>query len=241
VKAVLVVGKTQIPYVIRHSQQARRKRIVVTPAGVEVIAPSGTPLEGVTAFVHSKRRWMFDAVREIDAKQAKMLTQRYASGAKLQYRGRWLMLDIQSAEVDSVQIACRSKIHIQVPQQLDSGQRLSAIQTALDVWLKQRAESDLQLFTRRHAARLAIQPTAARLTEAKFTWGTCGKDGVIRVHWRLVQAPRLAMEYVVAHEIAHLHHRNHSPNFWKKLAEAMPNWAQAKALLERWETEHRAV
>jgi predicted metal-dependent hydrolase len=49
------------------------------------------------------------------------------------------------------------------------------------------------------------------------------------------------MEYVVAHELAHLIHRNHGPRFWKALGETMPNWAEGKAHLERWEGEHRAV
>ena len=48
------------------------------------------------------------------------------------------------------------------------------------------------------------------------------------------------MEYVVAHELAHLRHRNHSPAFWLKLSETMPDWARAKELLERWEWAHRA-
>lgn len=80
-----------------------------------------------------------------------------------------------------------------------------------------------------------------RLSEQKHAWGTCGKDGVLRVHWRLVQAPAAAMEYVVAHEVAHLAHRNHSSEFWAVLAHTMPDWAERKAMLERWEAEHRAV
>ena len=240
-RATVVIGNTQIPYVIRYSRQARRQQIVVTPAGVEVIAPVGTQPEGVTAFVHSKRRWMYDAVREIDDKQSKLLTQRYASGAKLQYRGRWLMLDVQNAPVPFVTVSCRSKFHIQVPEQLTGSERLNAIQAAFEAWLKKRAEHDLQLFTKLHARRLQVNPAGARLSEAKFTWGTCGKDRVIRVHWRLVQAPKAAMEYVVAHELTHLLCRNHSPEFWKKLGETLPTWSGAKEMLEKWEIDHRAV
>jgi len=51
----------------------------------------------------------------------------------------------------------------------------------------------------------------------------------------------MAMEYVVAHELVHLLHRNHSRAFWSKLAEAMPIWAEAKELLARWEEAHQAV
>ncbi len=238
---VLTIGSTEIPYVVRYSQRARRKRIVVTPDGVEVVAPSGSGAEGVTAFVNTKRRWMFDAVREIAAKQGKLLTQHYASGAKLQYRGRWLMLDVESAKVDSVQVSCRSKFHVLVPSRLKGTRRLAAVQAALDEWLRERALRDLQSFVRAHSANLGVSAAGARITNAKHAWGTCGKDDVIRVHWRLIQAPKIAMEYVVAHEVTHLLHRNHSTAFWRKLGETMPEWAEAKAMLERWEGEHRAV
>ena len=57
----------------------------------------------------------------------------------------------------------------------------------------------------------------------------------------LAPAPAPAMEYVVAHEVAHLVHRNHGPMFWQTLAGTMPDWAEKKAMLQRWESEHRAV
>jgi predicted metal-dependent hydrolase len=57
----------------------------------------------------------------------------------------------------------------------------------------------------------------------------------------LVQAPAAAFEYVVAHEVAHLLHRNHSAEFWSVLAQTLPDWTDREAMLERWETERRAV
>ena len=72
-------------------------------------------------------------------------------------------------------------------------------------------------------------------------WGSCGKDGVIHVHWQLVQAPAAALDYVVAHEVAHLLHRNHSPAFWATLAKTLPDRKERKAMLETWEVERRAV
>ena len=241
---VLTVGNTDIPYEVRFSSKAARKRIVVTPAGVVVVAPAGTPWDGsngLHAYVRGKRRWVFDSVREIEEKHRKLLTQRYASGAKLQYRGRWLMLDVQPGSVDQVQITCRSKFHVVVPADLAGLKRLEAIGVAFDGWLHDRAERDLRRFGRQYEARLGVEASAYRLSQARSRWGSCGRNGVVRVHWRLMQAPRMAMEYVVAHELVHLLHRNHGPAFWNKLSETMPNWAEAKELLERWEEAHRAV
>ncbi len=241
---VLTVGNTDIPYEVRFLSKAARKRIVVTPAGVLVVAPRGTPWDGskgLLAYVQRRRRWVFDSVREIEEKHQKLLTQRYASGAKLQYRGRWLMLDVMPGPVAQVEITCRSKFHVVVPADLTGLKRLEAIRAAFDGWLHGRAERDMNRFGQHHGAKLGVEATAYRLSEARSRWGSCGRDGIIRIHWRLIQAPRAAMEYVVAHELVHLLHRNHSPSFWMKLPETMPNWVEAKELLERWEEAHRAV
>jgi predicted metal-dependent hydrolase len=240
----LTVGQTAIPYEVRYSSRATRKRIVVTTEGVRVVAPAGTPWKGrsgLLAFVESKRRWIFDSVREVEERHRRLLTQRYASGVKLQYRGRWLMLDVQPAEVPEVEIRCRSKFHVRVPAVLEGLERLESIGGAFDEWLQARAERDLARFARRHEANLGVEARGYRLSDARRRWGSCGRTGIVRVHWRLIQAPAAAMEYVVAHELAHLRHRNHSPAFWRTLAETMPDWGEAKELLERWERADRAA
>lgn len=241
---VLTVGTTTIPYEVRYSTKARRKRIVVTPGGVEVVAPQGTAWEGsdgLLAFLEGKRRWLFDAVMEIEAKHRKLLTQRYASGAKLQYRGRWLMLDVQPGDVSQVEIACRSKLHVVVPGDLAGAEKLEAIQAGFDAWLHERALRDLRRFGRRHEVNLGVQGHGFQLSDAKSRWGSCGRDQIIRVHWRLIQSPAAAMDYVVAHEVAHLVHRNHSAEFWATLGRTMPDWPERKMMLEAWEQDHRAV
>ena len=240
----LSVGTTDIQYEVRYSAKAQRKRIVVTPAGVKVVAPQGTPWDGpdgVAAYVDRKRRWVFDSVREIEEKHRRLLTQRYASGAKLQYRGRWLMLTVTPAPVTKVEISCRSKFEVVVPDTLDGVDRLEAIRAAFDTWLRDRGLRDLLRLGHRHQAVLGVEAQGFRLSDAKSRWGSCGRDGVIRVHWRLVQAPVAAFEYVVAHELAHLLHRNHTADFWATLGRTLPDWPERKAMLERWEADHRAV
>ena len=238
---VLAIGKTEIEYTVKASARATRKRIVVRPGSVEVVVPVGTEAESVLAFVHEKRRWIFDAVREIEAKHQKLLDQQYASGAKLQYRGRWLMLDVKVAAVERVEITCRSKFEVRVPENLEENQRLEAMRAGFEGWLQDRAQREIARLGRQHETRLGVQAKGYRLSDAHERWGSCGVDGTVRVHWRLIQAPAAAMEYVVAHEVTHLVHRNHEPEFWATLARTLPDWAERKMMLEKWEADHRAV
>lgn len=244
VGSTILVGTTSIPYTVRFSPRAQSKQIIVTPAGVEVVVPDGTPSEGsegVAEFLQRKRRWIYKSLKEVETRSASESAQQYASGAKVQYRGRWLMLDIVPGPTSKVRIALRSKFRIEVPEGLALAERPSVVAEALQQWMRARAHRDMEAFTRRHSQRLGVTPKAARLSDSKHAWGTCGLDDIVRVHWRLIQAPKIALEYVTAHEIAHLVHRNHSPEFWQTLSLTMPNWQEAKAILERWEGEPRAV
>jgi len=184
-KGLLEVGDTVIEYRVRFSERARRKRIIVTPGSVEVVAPAGAAMAGrggVLEYLGRKRRWVFDAVREIEAKHRRLLTQHYDSGAKLQYRGRWLMLDVQAADVEAVEISCRSKLHVRVPVGLEGGDRLVAVRDAFEAWLKERALRDLGRFVRRHERSLGVKAEGFRVSDAKRSWGTLGREGVIRVN-----------------------------------------------------------
>jgi hypothetical protein len=96
------IGQTSIPYTVRYNSRTKRQRIVVTPEAVEVVAPTDTPQEQITAFLDTKRRWLFNAVEDCRPKNRPTTPQRYVSGAKVMYRGRRLMLQIEEADVERV-------------------------------------------------------------------------------------------------------------------------------------------
>ncbi len=240
----LTVGDTVIPYDVRESHKATRKRIVVTPGSVEVVVPVGTPTDGpggVVPYVHRKRRWVFNSVRDVEERHRAVLSQQWASGAKVQYRGRGIMLDVKAGLVVDAEVVYRNKFNVTVQGDLAQVERLQAVETAVTDWLRERALDAVERHGRHHEARLSVKASGYRLSDAKGRWGSCGRDGVIRVHWRLVQAPAAALEYVVAHEVVHLVHRNHSPEFWGLLSRTMPDWSERKAMLERWEGERREL
>ena len=80
------------------------------------------------------------------------------------------------------------------------------------------------------------QPSGLQLSSARTRWGSCTAAGVIRLNWRLLQAPPAVLDYVMAHELAHLEHMNHSPAFWAETARLYPDWQTAR----RWLKQHGA-
>ena len=236
----LHIGERVIPYHVRFSDRASRKRIVIRGGQVEVVAPVATPIEGpkgIKEFIWSKRAWVFNALEQSLSRNGSETRQRYQSGAKLIYRGRRLMLKISAANVRDVRIECRSRFHVQVPRKLSEVDRERHVALAFDIWLRERALREATRFVGRYAKKLGVEPAGVQLGKQKRMWGTCGKDRIIRIHWQLIQAPAAAMEYVVAHEVCHLKHRHHDPAFWRALGGIMPDWRERKALLEGWERD----
>ena len=77
-----------------------------------------------------------------------------------------------------------------------------------------------------HTARLA-------LSSAQTRWGSASADGAIRLHWRLVHFALPTIDYVVAHELAHLRHMDHSPRFWDVVRSVVPDYEEARARLRQ--------
>ncbi|BAZ32263.1 hypothetical protein NIES4074_47650 [Cylindrospermum sp. NIES-4074] len=234
---ILQIGQTSISYTVRYSNRIKNQRLVVTPEAVEVVAPPDTSSEQITAFVDSKRRWLFNAVEDCRPKHSPEIPQRYVSGAKIMYRGRRLTLQVESADVEQVRITCKSRFYIQVPQQLSEDEQQKAIEQALITWKCDRLLQDIQHFAKIYASKLGITLPNVKLSEQKRVWGSCGKDKIIRINWQLIHAPVAVLEYVVAHELVHLLHRHHGEAFWEALGNVMPDWRARKLSLESWETE----
>jgi len=98
-----------------------------------------------------------------------------------------------------------------------------------------RAEASLRIapHATRHAATLGVAPRAIRLKDPRSRWASCAVDGTLAFSWRLVMAPPWVLDYVVAHEVAHLREMNHSPRFWASLARLSPHRAAAHGWLRQ--------
>jgi len=76
--------------------------------------------------------------------------------------------------------------------------------------------------------RLGRDVPAVKLSSARMRWGSCSSVSGIRLHWRLVHLSPTLIDYVVAHEVAHLVEMNHSPRFWAVMSELYPGWKEAR-------------
>lgn len=231
---ILQVGSTSIPYTISRSSRARRQRIVVTSGVVEVIAPDATTDEQVAAFVHERRRWVFDTrAKMLERNLAPQHAQRYVSGAKIPFRGRQTRIQVQEAPSDEVKVAYRSGFVVTVPEGTLPIDRDALVEGALHGWLKDRLRQDVVVLVDRACRRLEVEAKGFRLREQKHLWGSCGKDGILYLNWHLIFVPKPVLEYAVVHEVCHLRHRTHSRAFWSLVRSVLPDYEVRKAWLDR--------
>jgi predicted metal-dependent hydrolase len=196
----LIVGGHELPVAIRTLRTARRMTLRIAPDGSEAritMPPWGRSGEAL-AFARERSDWL--------ALQLAAVAPRAAPGVGdvLAYRGERLTIDW----------------HAKAPRRpvLDDGAVLlggprESLERRLQRWLEAEA---LRLFAQDIAdfsAAASVPPPRVMLSRARRRWGSCTSGGVVRLNWRLVMAPDFVRRSVVAHEIAHLVHFDHSPGF----------------------------
>ncbi len=99
-------------------------------------------------------------------------------------------------------------------------------------FLRREARRDLELAVRRHAAVAGRAPISLSLRDTASRWGSCSAKGALNFSWRLIMAPPFVLDYLAAHETAHLRHHDHSEQFWALTKSLCPQTAKAEAWLK---------
>lgn len=107
------------------------------------------------------------------------------------------------------------------------------IENSLLLWLERRIREDARDFVRRHGEPNGLNPRGIQIKDQKHVWGSCGQDRQIHLNWHLIFAPRPVFEYAVVHELSHLRHRNHEPEFWRLVGSILPDLEARKAWLDQ--------
>jgi predicted metal-dependent hydrolase len=121
----------------------------------------------------------------------------------------------------------RLTLHVGLPQHAAPAQ----IRDAVQAWLQRQARRVFEERCRHFAQRLNVRWTRLSLSSAATRWGSAGTDGAIRLHWRLIHFALPTIDYVVAHELAHLRVMDHSPRFWEVVRSVLPDFEQARSSL----------
>lgn len=215
---VLDLAGRAVPLRIRHNARARRLilRIDGERDGVVVTLPRHVPIEEGLDLARSKAAWI---VRQLDRLAPRIP---FADGAVVPVLGVDHRVRFDSAG--------RTPVHREEGEIVVTG-RPEHLARRLTDWL--RGEAKWLITPRAHAKAepLGRSPAAITLRDTRSRWGSCSVDGKLSFSWRLVMAPEHVLDYVVAHEVAHLVEKNHGPRFWDLAAELTSDVKSARAWL----------
>ena len=148
-----------------------------------------------------------------------------------------VVLDPTAALPGGAQLEIGAPGHDAVPRRaLRIGLARSAapvqIREAVQGWLQRQARRVFEERCREFAPRLGVRMKRLSLSSATTRWGSASADGSIRLHWRLVHFAMPTIDYVVAHELAHLREMNHSERFWEVVRSVVPEYEQVRGQLK---------
>jgi len=237
----LRLGEHVVAYAFR---RARRRSIgfTVSAEGLAVSAPRWVTLADVDAALQSKSRWIVRKLQEQRERTQRLEAKRidWRDGACIPFLGEQVILVLDpragtalggavlNTDGEALPGVPRLTLHVGLPQNAEPEQIRDAVQS----WLQRQARRVFEERCREFAQRLGVRVTRLALSSAQTRWGSASADGSIRLHWRLIHFALPVIDYVVAHELAHLREMNHSPAFWDVVRSVMPDYEQARGALK---------
>ena len=231
-KRQLMVDEFVLEYSLRRST---RKSIgfMIDDDGLRVTAPKRVSITEIDNAIRTKQHWILSKLKERRERRAARLEKppiEWVDGAQLPYLGAdiTLRLLVGGRNRSSYNPATRELSMVMVP---GAGEEL--LKERVKLWYQQEAkalfEQRLDLF----AARLGVRYHSFGLSSAGTRWGSCTVDRKIRLNWKLIHFSQPLIDYVIAHELAHILEMNHSQAFWDTVGRIYPEYDEAKNLLRR--------
>lgn len=214
-----------LEFELRRSPRRRSVQVTVDRNGELVLsAPDSCSTEVMADFVREKRFWIYTKLAEKEAMQAQPVEKRYVNGEGFPYLGRsYRLLLVDDEQTVPVKLE-RGRFKLRTSDAMDGRRHMVR-------WYQHHAFDWLRGRVERLQGRLGVRPTGVAVQDLGFRWGSCGKGGKLYFHWRSILLPTRIVEYIVVHELAHLHEPHHTPEFWARVERAMPDYGQRKQWL----------
>ena len=211
-------------------QRVRRRSIgfVVGPDGLEVRAPKWVTLKEVELGLQERGEWVLRKWAELQERQKNIRQIEWREGASLDYLGAPIHLHL-SPQNGRSELNDQRQLLLALPHTAEASQ----IRDAVQAWLMREAETLFEQRLNHFAPLMGVQWQRLSLSNAGSRWGSARVDGAIRLNWRLIHLKPEAIDYVVVHELAHLQEMNHSPAFWKVVADILPDHLERRKALQK--------
>lgn len=216
------IGGRAVPVNVRVSARALSYRLSIPHHGAPVLTvPRHGRWSEAQAFLDRQAGWLEARLRRAPPRVA------FSHGALIPVRG----IEHRIVATGRLRGRVELELHDERPVLLVPGGPEHQGRRLTD-WLKLEAQRDLEAAVTVHAAGLGVTARSVRLRSQSTRWGSCASSGRLNFNWRLILAPPFVLDYVAAHEVAHLVEMNHSPAFWRTVEQLLPDMARGRAWLK---------
>jgi predicted metal-dependent hydrolase len=221
-------GSRRFDYTLRHASR-RSIGIRVGDQGVVVSAPRWVAQRQLQSVLADKAAWV---VKQLAQREQRQLAQQAAridwrAGGTLPYLGCELTLRLGAPG------AAARRVDAELLLPLPSDCSAARIRDSAQAWMQHEAQALFETRSGHFAQLLGVTVRTVKLSSAATRWGSASRDGTLRLHWRLLHFTPELVDYVIAHEVAHLREMNHGPRFWATVGELFPDWRDARHALRR--------
>ncbi len=230
--SIITYGETEIPYRIRRSGKRTTVAVTVAPGeGVVLVAPTDAPRGRLDRVVHEKAPWIINRLRHVAEVEGEETTKEFVSGETFLYLGRSYRLKVEPSTNPQPTKLERGWLRVHVPDGATDEQRSAHVRAALQAWYIERAHARIPERVEHLSRKFGLVPKSVLVRSQSKRWGSCDAHGNLRFNWRIMQAPMQLVDYVVAHELAHLRHQDHTKAYWRLLGTIMPDYEKRRATL----------
>ena len=220
-----------IAYSVKRS--SRRKKVTITverDREVVVHAPDHATDEAIARIVESKRHWINNKIRHSQkyTKRPHPPGKELVNGESALYLGQSYRIEVVDMQTETIRFDERFLIPASSTRQRKGAMR---------DWYIARAKERIVPRVVRQARELGVSFAQVRIVDNRYRWGSCTVRDNINLNWRLIKAPIFVIDYVIAHELAHLLEPNHTPRFWNIVKTQVPNMDRARD----WLREHGQI
>ncbi|MEH6948307.1 SprT family zinc-dependent metalloprotease [Bacillus sp. JJ634] len=222
-------GNQTIPYTLSRSHRRKTLSISVDQHGVSVISPLDTDIEKIESTLYKKAIWIIKQISDFNEMKTNVTERSFLSGEKLPYLGRNYRLKVKKTECEQPSFRFyQSRFFTEVPECIREEEYRDVLYPLYVNWVKERANLFAHDRIKRFTIKLQKEPQKILIKDQEQRWGSCTSSGNILLNWRIFLAPTSIIDYVLAHELSHLKHMNHSKEYWETLRMLMPDYEKRK-------------
>jgi predicted metal-dependent hydrolase len=225
-------GSKTIPYTLKTSHRRKTLSISVDQTGVSVISPSEIAIEKIEYTLHKKASWIIKQINDFSEMQTTISKRAFLSGEKLPYLGRYYRLKVMKTDTQIPSFRFyQGQFVAEISKDIPDEENRNVLFPLYVDWVNQKAYGFVHDRLPRFTLKLQLEPQKVVIKEQEQRWGSCTPAGNILLNWRIFLAPTSIVDYVLAHELVHLIHLNHSREYWDTLRMLLPDYEQRKEWL----------